>query len=196
MAEEKQPGDAHKNQLAPFKKITDLNITIVETEEEALIRAVDRWVRFQRGMWGKISMEMIEPSKGLARWAIYLRLAIILLSATVTALSGLLPEGYSWIITIIAAVLTAITGIEGYFKFSERIAQNKRQQRELETLRDELRYRWAVEVELETDMKTRLENAKILLNDGPDQYNDILNKFAIKTEETGAPSVPEQPTAA
>jgi len=196
MADENQSTASRVSGQKPQKKLTDFNITIVENEDEALIRAVDKWVRFQRGIWGKILTELIKPSKGLARWAIVLRMTIIILSATVTTLSGLLPEGNQGIITVLAGTLTAITGIEAYFKFGDRISQNQKQQRELETLRDELRYRWAIEVELETDLKTRLENAKMLLDEGPDQYNEILNKFAIRSEDTGAPSVPDQPSAA
>jgi hypothetical protein len=166
---------------------------IVKTDQEALISAVEKWVQFQKTIWNKIKVEMIKPAGGLARWAITLRLTIIILSATVTTLSGLLPEGNQDIITALAGTLTAITGVEAYFKFSERIAQNKRQQRELEALRDKLRFDWSVHVEIETDMEKRLAEAKRLLVKGPEEYNAILNTFAVKTEDIGAPSTPGEP---
>jgi hypothetical protein len=167
--------------------------TIVKTDEEALKHAVKKWVHFQRAIWKKINYEMIDPSKSLALGAILLRLTIIVLAATVTTLSGLLPEDLQGIVTVLAGLLTAITGIEAYFKFSERISQNKRQQRELEAKRDELRYRWFIDVEMETDMKKRLKCAKDLLDSGPKEYNKILNSFAIETEETRAPFVHDEP---
>ncbi len=171
------------------------DFAIVKTDQEALISAVDKWVHFQRTIWKKINVEMIRPAKGQARWAIGLRLTIIILSATVTTLSGLLPPSSQDIITVLAGTLTAITGIEAYFKFSGRIAQNKRQQRDLEALRDKLRYDWSVKVEIETDMDKRLVEAKKLLVDGPEEYNAILNSFAISTEDIGAPSTPDEPSA-
>jgi hypothetical protein len=166
---------------------------IVTTDQEALISAVEKWVQFQKTIWNKIKVEMIKPAGGLARWAITMRLTIIILSATVTTLSGILPPSSQVIITVLAGTLTAITGVEAYFKFSERIAQNKRQQRELEALRDKLRFDWSVNVEIETDMENRLAEAKRLLVEGPEEYNAILNSFAVTTEETGAPSTPGEP---
>ena len=184
-------------ELNPDREVNEqeaqTKFAIVKTDQEALISAVEKWVQFQKTIWNKIKVEMIKPAGGLARWAITLRLTIIILSATVTTLSGLLPEGNQDIITALAGTLTAITGIEAYFKFSERIAQNKRQQRELEALRDKLRFDWSVNVEIETDMEKRLAEAKRLLVEGPEEYNAILNTFAVKTEDIGAPSTPGEP---
>ena len=58
----------------------------------------------------------------------------------------------------------------------------KKQQREIEALRDKLRYDWMVHVELETDRKKQLDEAKRLLEVGPTAYNEILNKYAVSKE--------------
>ncbi len=67
-------------------------------------------------------------------------------------------------------------------KFTDRQSEERRQQREIEALRDKLRYDWFVHVEIEPEMKTRLDAAKRLLKDGPEQYNEVLNKYALKAE--------------
>ena len=48
-------------------------------------------------------------------------------SATMTTLFWILPDTGQWIITILAGTLTVITGIEGYFKFNQRVVQHKKQ---------------------------------------------------------------------
>ncbi len=42
-------------------------------------------------------------------------------------------------------VMTALTGIEAFLKFGEKQSESKKQQREIEDLRDELRFEWFTE---------------------------------------------------
>ena len=104
-----------------------------------------------------------------------------LLSATITTISDIEIVARTTV-TIVAGVLTALTGIEVFLKYSERQTDSRKMQREIEALRDELRFEWFNRVEIEGNMKDRLKAAKELLDDGPDAYNEILNKYVLKGE--------------
>ena len=92
--------------------------------------------------------------------------------------------------TLTAGVLTALTGIEAFFQFGNKQAELRRQQREIEALRDKLRFEWFRTVEIGGDIDERLQNAKRLLDEGPAAYNDILNKYALKAEKGDTPGKP------
>ena len=147
------------------------SIHIVETDEQALERAIRKWIRFQKNMWAHITDRLEKPSGDYNTWANLLRVVINEISRTV--------------LTVVAGTLTALTAIEAFFKFSERRSEMQQQQRELQAKRDELRYQWMVDVELETDMEKRLKSALNLLEEGPKAYNDVLNKYAFKSKESG-----------
>lgn len=162
-------------------------IHVVHSQEEALIRAIKKWIQFQRGMWQHIVLRIDKPGRR-AEWVGNLfRISIILLSALITTIADIDSIPRVWI-TILAGVLTAVTGIEGYFRFGEKRAELMRQQRELQTKRDDLRYEWAVHVELEPDLEKRLAAAKELLLRGPDDYNYILNKFVDQPKDEERPN--------
>ena len=80
-----------------------------------------------------------------------------------------------------------MTGIEAFLRAGERQSDAKKQQREIEALRDRLRYEWFVRVEIEGDMARRLTAAKELLERGPRDYNEILSKYALKAENPDKP---------
>jgi hypothetical protein len=127
--------------------------TIVQDEEQALTRAIYKWVKFMRVMWAKAKDEDDERRKTRYNGVgMLFRVVIIILAATITVISDV-PRT---VITITAGIMTALTGIEAYFKFTERGLSIQQQQREIQSLRDELRYKWMVEVELEIDDAKRL----------------------------------------
>ena len=167
-----------------------MNIKLVESDEEVIQRAIYKWVRFQQNMWAQVAERLEIPSGVCNRWAIVLRVSVILLSTALTTVSNLdiVPRNG---IAITAGVITALTAIEAFFRLAEKHGEMKKQQREIEALRDKLRYEWMVKVELETDLQKQLAEAKRLLEEGPKAYNDILNKYALskqgdKPQATGA----------
>lgn len=158
--------------------------TIVKDEDQALQRAIYKWIKFMQAMWGQITDSQEEKRrKGCVTVAKGLRVAVIVLSAAITTISDM-PEIPRVVITVVAGLMTALTGIEAFFGFSERASSLQRQQREIQGLRDELRYTWMLEVELETDYNKRFAAAKRLLAAGPRSYNEILDKYTFKSKES------------
>lgn len=158
-----------------------MSIKLVTNDDEALQRAIYKWVKFQQSMWMQVAEKLEWPSRACSRWSIILRVTIIVLSTALTTFSNL-PEVPRNGITVTAGVITGLTAIEAFFRLSEKHGEMKKQQREIEALRDNLRYDWMVHVELETDRRKQLEEAKRLLEEGPAAYNEILNKYAVSKE--------------
>ncbi len=166
----------------------DLNPKLASEDKEMLTRAVEKWIKFHKAMWSQINGRLEKRINYSETVGLILRIAIIVISATLTTLSDW--QGIDGgVIRLIAGLLTALTGIEAYLKLTERQSEARRQQRELEALRDHLRYQWFVEVEVQPDMTQRLEAAKKLLEEGPKQYNDILNKYSLKASAGEEPAL-------
>ena len=165
-----------------------LSPKILTEEKDLLTRAVHKWLSFQKNMWNQVNVQLEKEINVYTRWSLIFRLVIITLSASVTTISDIdvVPRT---VVTIIAGVMTALTGIEAFLKFSERQSDSRKQQREIEALRDELRFEWFANVEIENDMKKRIRAAKKLLEKGPDSYNDVLNKYVLKAKNDEAPEV-------
>ena len=58
-------------------------------DEEFLERAVEKWLKFQTGIWDNVNIKLEPEIKSSRRWSITLRLFIILLSAAVTTVSNI-----------------------------------------------------------------------------------------------------------
>lgn len=154
---------------------------LYDDDEEVLERAIERWKEFYIRMWGHGNIVLERDSRRFAWVGSILRILVIILSVSVTTLSGL--EIRPQTVTIIAGILTVLTSIEGFLGLLDRRAQLQQMQREIQTLRDQLGFQWMVEVELERDTAKRLESAKRILHEGPIAYNEILNKYAFKSSE-------------
>jgi hypothetical protein len=165
-----------------------LSPKILTEEKDLLTRAVYKWLNFQTDMWSQINEKLEREVKVYSLWSVVFRVTIIILSASVTMISDidLVPRTA---VTIVAGVLTALTGIEAYLKFGEQQSETRRQQREIEALRDKLRFEWFSEVEIEGDMGKRIKAAKRLLEEGPEAYNEVLNKYVLKGETDQEPQV-------
>jgi len=166
----------------------NLSPKILTEDKDLLTRAVHKWLGFQTNMWSQVNEKLEKEIKVYSRWSVIFRVTIIILSASITMISDvdLVPRTA---VTIFAGLMTALTGIEAYLKFSENQAQAKRQQREIEALRDKLRFEWFSNVEIEGDMDKRIEAAKRLLEEGPEAYNDVLNKYVLKGKNDQQPQV-------
>ena len=161
--------------------------SIVSNDKQALLRAIYKWVKFMQMMWTQVTDSKVEQRrKQFEVLAVVFRVTIILLSAAVTTISDI-NEVPRTVITIVAGVLTGLTGIEAYFRFTEQSSSIQQQQREIQSLRDDLRYRWMIEVELETDNVKRMTAARELLQSGPKAYNNIMNKHVFKSKEDQSP---------
>ena len=165
-----------------------LSPKILTEEEDLLTRAVHKWLNFQTSMWNQVNEKLESEVKTYSLWSVVFRVTIIILSASVTMISDIdrVPRTA---VTVVAGVLTALTGIEAYLKFGEQQAEAKKQQREIEALRDKLRFEWFSEVEIEGDMEKRIKAAKRLLEEGPEAYNEVLNKYVLKAESDQEPQV-------
>ncbi len=165
-----------------------LSPKILTDDKDLLTRAVHKWLNFQTNMWSQVNEKLEREVKVTSRWSVIFRITIIILSASVTMISDIdrVPRTA---VTIVAGVLTALTGIEAYLKFGEQQAEAKRQQREIEALRDKLRFEWFSEVEIEGDMEKRIKAARRLLEEGPEAYNEVLNKYVLKAEDDQQPQV-------
>lgn len=159
---------------------------LITDEKEILVRAAEKWLKFNQAVWDHINLKLQVNIERSGKASLGLRLVIIVLAAAITTLSDIEAVSRTFV-TIIAGVLTALTGIEAYLKLGERHLETKRQQREIEALRDRYRFRWFVEVETEPDMEKRIHAAKKLLEEAPEAYNDVLNKYALKAEKGEAP---------
>lgn len=164
-------------------------LRILTDDKEMLERAVEKWIKFNQGIWGQVNGKLeseIQRSGTLAMW---LRIIIIVISAAITTMSSItgIPRV---IITVIAGVMTGLTGIEAYLKLGERQTNARKMQREIEHLRDDLRFQWFDAVEVpgkDVDYSQRLDAARKLLESGPEQYNQILDKYAMKAEKGATP---------
>lgn len=143
---------------------------------EALQRAIPKWIRSQRDIWDEA---MALSVKRFAIWSTLLRIMIIVLAGSITTMSDIdfVPRT---VITIIGGVLTVLAGIEGYLKLADRHSAGENQKRELLAERDKWRYQWMVDVELQPDDDEALEKAKILLQDAPKAFNELLVKYASR----------------
>ncbi|HLF25732.1 MAG TPA: hypothetical protein VJG32_05305 [Anaerolineae bacterium] len=165
-----------------------LSPKVLTTDDEFLTRAVEKWLKFQTGMWDHVNAKLNNLIRDNYNLSLTFRMTIILLSAVVTTISSI--EGVSrTAVTLIAGSLTALTGLEAFLKCQERQIDARKQQREIEALRDKLRFEWFVKVEVEGDMQQRLAAAKALLEKGPQEYNEILSKYALKGGEGEKPQV-------
>ena len=158
-----------------------MSIKLVTNEDEALQRAIYKWVKFQQSIWAQVAEKLEWPSRTCSRWSIILRVTIIVLSTALTTFSNL-PEVPRNGITVTAGILTGLTAIEAFFRLAEKHGEMRKQQREIEGLREKLRYEWMVKVELETDRAKQITEAKRLLEEGPEAYNEILNKYALSKQ--------------
>lgn len=165
----------------------ELTPKLLSDEKEVLIRAAEKWLSFHKCVWENINIKLENDIRRFGLISISLRLLIIILSASVTTISSM-DEVQRKVVTISSGVLTALTGVEAFLKYGERQMETKRQQREIEALRDQIRYKWFVEVEIEPDMDKRILAAKKLLQEGPSSYNEILNKYALKAEKGEEPA--------
>jgi len=174
--------------MSPDESKPVLSPKFVTDEKDMLVRAVEKWLKFQTAMWNQVNSKLEKQSVASGRWDVITRLAIISLSATLTTLSDW-PGIEGGLLRVIAGVLTALTGIEAYLKLGEKQSSARRQQREIEALRDRLRFEWFVRVEVQPDMTKRLDAAKKLLEEGPREYNEILNKYYLKSSTNEAPTI-------
>lgn len=158
-----------------------MDIKFVSDDEEILARAVYKWVKFQQNMWAQVAERLEGPSRSCNWWAVALRLSIIILSTALTVFSNLAAIDRNYI-TVVAGAVTGLTAIEAFFRLAEKHGEMRKQQREIEGLREKLRYEWMVKVELETDRAKQIAEAKRLLEEGPEAYNEILNKYALSKQ--------------
>ena len=154
-----------------------LNYPRSRNEEEALQVAIEKWIRYQYHLWEESNQH---PLKLLDFLSAFFRIAIILLSASITTMSDIesIPRTT---ITIIGGVLTVLAGVEGYFKLADRRVAAENRKRELLAERDKWGYQWMVSVELETDTKKALASAKELLQVAPQATNDLMNKYVQRS---------------
>ncbi len=165
-----------------------LSPKLLTNDQEFLERAVEKWFKFQTSIWDNVNQKLEREVKISRRLSIMMRVAVIILSATVTTVSNIDAVSRT-VVTIVAGVLTALTGIEAFVRAGERQLDAKQQQREIESLRDRLRYEWFVRVEIAGDLTQRLAAAKELLERGPREYNEVLNKYALKSENVNRPQL-------
>jgi hypothetical protein len=162
---------------------------ILTDEKEMLAKAVDKWIKFNQAIWGQVNGKLETEIRRSGVLSMWLRLAIITISAAITTMSSIsdIPRV---IITVVAGTMTALTGIEAYLKLSDRQSNARKMQREIEHLRDDLRFQWFNEVEVPDyadDYSKRLDAARKLLLDGPEKYNQILDKYATKADKGATP---------
>jgi hypothetical protein len=163
---------------------------LLESDEAQMKRAITKWVGFNQDVF-KYIQHLGGHIRLYNRWGGAMRVVIIIFSATITTLSDIdsVPRT---LITVIAGILTIITGVEAYYKFTERSFDAKKTQRELEELRDKLRYAWFVDVEIGSGkLDERLESARRMLTDGPAEYNGVLTKYVMESEKAEAPAISE-----
>jgi len=171
----------HSTEISP-----SLSPKILTDERELLERIVHKWLQFQTNMWNQVNISKEKEIRTYSHGALVFRILIIILSASVTVIADI-DEITRTTVTFVAGFLTTLTGIEAFLKFGERQLDARKQQREIEALRDQLRFDWFVNVEVENDFKKRLAAGKELLEKGPDSYNELLNKYVLKAESREAP---------
>ena len=172
--------------VSPPSKMT---LKLLTDDKDMLERAIEKWITFNQGIWGQVNGKLESEIQRSGTMAMWMRILIIVISAAITTMSSItgIPRV---IITVIAGIMTGLTGIEAYLKLGERQTNARKMQREIEHLRDDLRFQWfnAVEVPGQTvDYTQRLAAARQLLESGPEQYNQILDKYAMKAEKGDTP---------
>jgi len=177
------------DQSLPASKSGDAEVpALLKDDDDLLKRAILKWVRFNQDVFNYIQVLGVLIRR-YNTWGTLLRVVIIILSAAITTLSNI-DEIPRTIITIIAGILTMITGIEAYYKFNERSFDAKKTQRELEALRDELRYAWFVDVEVGNgSLDDRLVHARKMLMNGSARYNEVLTKYVMESEKVEQPEI-------
>lgn len=155
---------------------------MAENREQAIYIAAQKWKRFNRVMQAHITQLRTEASYN-DWWGAIFRLSIIILSASVTVISAVVGDNQKYIATIVGGVLTALAGIEAYFRFNRRESEARRQQREIEALRYRLRHQWITTVQMENDVEKRFGAAIKFLQDGQDAYNVILNNYTLQSDD-------------
>lgn len=157
-----------------------------KTNEEALQIAIARWIQFQYRVWQQ------EGNKPRIDWlrisSTGLRVVIILLAGSVTAMTDMedIPRT---VLTVTSAILTILTGIEGYLKLSDASISAQNRRTEILAEYDRQGYEWMIKVHLETDTDKALEEAKRMLETGPKAINDIIAKYISR----GAGDEPTKP---
>jgi len=177
------------DQALPESKSTEAKTpALLQSDDAQMKRAITKWVDFNKDVFSYIK-NLGEHIRRYNTWGSSLRVVIIIFSATITTLSDIdaVPRT---LITVIAGILTIITGVEAYYKFTERSFDARKTQRELEAMRDRLRYAWFVDVEIGTGkLDERLEAARKMLMDGPAEYNEVLTKYVMESEKAEQPEV-------
>ena len=167
---------------------TTVTPVVIMTDDNRLKRAVEKWVNFHKDVFAYIQDLGIKIRRYNTLGSI-LRLVIIFLSAAITTLSNI-GEIPRTVITMLAGILTVITGVEAYFKFTERSFDAKKTQRELEALRDQLRFAWFIDVEVGSgNLEDRIENACKMMIDGPAKYNELLTKYVMESGKVNQPEI-------
>lgn len=167
----------------------DIVLKLLTDQKDMLLKAIDKWIKFNQGIYSQVNGNLENEIRRSGILSMWLRTLIIVISAAITTMSSMtgIPR---MVITVIAGTLTALTGIEAYLKLGDRQSNSRKMQRELEHLRDNLRYQWFNQVEVPeyaNDFTKRLEAARQLLTDGPEQYNQILDKYTIKADKGDTP---------
>ncbi|MDL1882245.1 hypothetical protein FBR01_01170 [Anaerolineae bacterium CFX8] len=140
---------------------------------EALQVAIKRWLKFQYRVWDQ---EAKRTSQWLSAGAGFLRVVIIILAGSLTAMSSL--DGVDRnVITIVSGVLTILTGLEGYFKLADRKATAENRRAAVLAEFDRQGYEWMAKVELETDTDKALQEAKQFC---PNSINDIVTRYVAR----------------
>ena len=177
------------DQAVPESKSTTAKIpALLDNDDAQMKRAIAKWVDFNKDVFNYIR-DLGVHIRRYNTWGSVLRVVIIVFSATITTLSDIdtVPRT---LITVIAGILTIITGVEAYFKFTERSFDARKTQRELEELRDRLRYDWFVGVEIGSGkLGERLESAREMLTKGPAEYNEVLTKYVMESEKVEQPEI-------
>ena len=155
---------------------------IIKDRDEAVKRAVERWIHFYNRMWNHSNVILEKEIKQYRFRSNFLRISVIILTTSLTVLSG-----FDWFnkdyMSVASGIIAILTSLEGYFKYSERNVISLKQQRDVRSVRDKLAYDWLSKIEIETDMNLKLEKAKEFFEKGPEAYNDILNRYTSKINE-------------
>jgi hypothetical protein len=167
----------------------DIVPKLLTDQKDMLLKAIDKWIKFNQGIYSQVNGNLENEIRRSSILSMWMRTLFIVISAAITTMSSMtgIPR---MVITVIAGTLTALTGIEAYLKLSDRQSNSRKMQRELEHLRDDLRYQWFNQVEVPdyaNDFTKRLEAARQLLTDGPEQYNQILDKYTLKADKGDTP---------
>ena len=135
--------------------VPNLSPKILTDERDILVRSVEKWLAFQQRMWHQTNVVLERQIGRYRRLGAVLRVVVIVMAAGVTTIADIQSID-RLVVTIVAGALTAITGVEGFLKLLESLQNASKQQREIEGLRDTLRFEWFAKVETEPDTSNRL----------------------------------------